>query len=91
MKWKKLLSGILTGALLFTSVSPVSLAAETDDTGNGTASVPVAVAEYRFEDNLNNSMAENDAAVPITTGLKNYSGTPTYVEGRTEGSKEIKL
>ena len=91
MKWKKLLSGILTGALLFTSVSPVSLAAETDDTGNGTASVPVAVAEYRFEDNLNNSMAENDAAAPITTGLNSYNGTPTYVEGRTEGSKAIKL
>ncbi len=91
MKWKKLLSGVLTGALLFTSLTPVSFAQETEPAREARSGEPVPVAEYKFEDNLNNSMSENDAAAAVVTKLGAYTGTPTYVEGRRAGSKAVKL
>ena len=91
MKWKKLLSGVLTGAFLFTSFAPVSLAEEPGAGEGGTTGAPVPVAEYRFEDNLNNSVSEGDQAAAVITGLRAYNGTPSYVEGRKAGSKAVKL
>ncbi len=91
MKCKKLLSGVLTGALLFTSLAPVSFAQEADPARDTRSGEPVPVAEYNFEDNLNNSMSENDAAAAIITGLNAYTGNPSYVEGRKTGSKAVKL
>ena len=90
MKKRRLLSVLLAGALTITSVLP-SLAVSAEEESVGTAETTL-VASYNFDDGtLNNSVTEGDAAVAITTGLSNYTGTVEYADGREEGSKAVKL
>ncbi|MEI3219909.1 MAG: hypothetical protein V8S08_10225 [Lachnoclostridium sp.] len=75
MKKRRLLSVLLAGALTITSVLPsLAVSAEEESVWKTTL-----VASYNFDDRtLNNSVTEGDAAVAITTGLSNYTGTVEY-------------
>ena len=88
MKRKNLLSGLLAGALVLTSVFVPGVKnvvnAEEYDLSEG------LVASFSFDDeNLTDSQGGEDASA-IVTGLNPYSGRMEYVDGY-DGGKGIQL
>ena len=81
MKKNKIISGLLAGALVVTSVFTTgwneARAAEKDS----------LAASYSFENGLANDAGE-DAASAIVKGLGAYSGTPVYEEGFRERQRQ---
>lgn len=80
MKKKHLLSGLLAGALVLTSVAvpgAKQVKAKEYDLTNG------LVASYSFDEEDLTDGQGGAAASAIVTGLGSYSGTLKYVEGKT--------
>ena len=89
MKRKNLLSGLLAGALVLTSVvvpgTGKEVKAEEYDLTEG------LVASYSFDDeNLTDGQGGKDASA-IVTGLGAYSGNLEYVTGYNDSGKAIQL
>ncbi len=87
MMRKRLLSVLLTGALMVSTLMP-GMAVSAAETKSAEDSL---VASYDFDnETLDNSVKEGDAAKAIVTGLGDYSGAVKYGAGR-EGGKAVRL
>lgn len=83
MKSKKFISGLLAGAMVLTSVATFGVS-EAEAAGEDGL-----VAYYTFEDSLENTVAEEDAAKTVTSGIVDYNGNVNYEKGRS--GKAIRL
>ena len=84
---KRLLSVLLTGALVLGSVIPHIPASAAEEESAEDA----LVASYSFDDEtLNSSVTEGDAASAVVTRLGNYNGSVKYADGR-QGGKAVRL
>lgn len=83
MKSKKFISGLLAGAMVLTSVATFGVS-EAEAAGEDGL-----VAYYTFEDSLENTVAEEDSAKTVTSGIVDYNGNVNYEKGRS--GKAIRL
>jgi len=89
---KKLVSALLAGAMVMTSIqAPAAVTGKADKNITAdTASDSSLVASYSFEDSLKNTEDESDAATAIVKGLGAYGSDVTYDDAGKEG-KALKL